>query len=197
MNKIFPIDSLNETLRMHECGTGNYWFYHKGSFPDCEPLYYKYLIKNANSYIEIWDPYFNVSNEPGDQNIFDEIPKNITLKILTLKGLVRSQSYLTDVLNSLKIKIPASKNIRFGLRLYNLGDDANQGNWFFHDRYLIIDQKDVYLIGSSVEWHIRSVGSTGIFKINNIETSQFIISIFNEYWKNALRHEIPVQFLHS
>ncbi len=196
MSKIFPTDPPDTTNRIHEYGAGNYWFYHKGSYPNQEPLLYQHIINNANSDIEIWDPYFNVNGNNSDHDIFNNIPNNITLKILTQKGLNGTQSYLTDVHNSLKMKITSSKNIRFGLRVFNKGDISNQGDWFFHDRYLIIDKTDIYLVGSSVGYHLKPEKSTGIFKVNNVDTGLFIISLFEEYWKQAYRHKIPLQFLH-
>ena len=198
MSKVFLSDIVDDSLRMHDCGEGNYWFYHKGSYPNDPPLLYESLINSATQSIEIWDPYFNVSppHKNRDQDIFTSIGNDITLKILTTKGLDGTQSYLTEVHNSLKMKIPSSKNIRFGMRVFNKGDVANQGDWFFHDRLLIIDNMEVYLVGSSIGWHLKSNESTGIYKVESNKSKSFIRSIFAEYWKQADSHEIPIQFLH-
>jgi len=40
--------------------------------------------------------------------------------------------------------ISPAKNCRFGLRVVNKGDIANQKGLFFHDRFLIIDDSDVF-----------------------------------------------------
>src|ERR1700733_3157276 len=141
---------------MHNDGVGNYWFYHKGSFPTDEPLLYKQLVGSATSYVEIWDPYYNTGSTPQDCDIFDLIQDAVTIKILTLNRLGYNSTYLSDVKNELKMKIPASKNVRFGLRVFNIYDPRNHEDWFFHDRLLIIDQIQVFIVGSSVGYHTKS-----------------------------------------
>lgn len=196
MANIFLTNSENTTLRMHECGQDEYWFYHKSSYPSDNPLLYQVLIDNATDEIIIWDPYFNVKLPNADQDIFANIKNNITIKILTLKGLDGTQSYLTSVHNAVKLAIAPAKDCRFGLRVINEGDVANQGGRFFHDRFLIIDKTDVYLIGSSLDYHLKSKQSTGIYKVSNPDTRDFILSIFKEYWNSSNQHEIPLAYLH-
>lgn len=197
MSKIFPTTSLNASLRMHEPSESpEYWFYHKESSRSECPTYYKQLVDNAESYIEIWDPYFNVKSGLGDQSIFADINNDITIKILTMKGLDRNRQYLHNVEAALKQLIPSAKNTRFGLRVINKGDPANQSDRFFHDRFLIIDQNKPFLVGASVEYHIHPRMSTGIFKITDTDTALFIRSMFNYYWNASSQDEIPVKFLH-
>lgn len=105
MANIFSANTLNATLKMHECGQNEYWFYHKGSYPNAPPLLYWKIISNAASEIIIFDPYFNVIYPSTDQNIFANIQNNITIKILTLKGLDASRTYFSDVENAMKIAI--------------------------------------------------------------------------------------------
>ena len=96
----------------------------------------------------------------------------------------------------MKLKVLPKANMRFGFRVLDKRDRINDGDWIFHDRFLIIDQIKVYLTGSSIGSHVKSHDSTGIFMISDSETATFIISLFNEYWKNANRNEIPVSYLH-
>lgn len=196
MANVFLTDSENTLLRMHECGQNEYWFYHKGSYPNDSPLLYQELVDNAIDEIIVWDPYFNVKAPNADQNIFANIKDNITIKLLTLKGLDRTQTYITDVTDALKRVILPSKDCRFSLRVINNGDVANQGGRFFHDRFLIIDQTDVFLVGSSVGYHTQSELSTGIFKVSNSETKEFVKSIFKHYWDNSSQPQMQVSFLH-
>jgi hypothetical protein len=196
MANVFLTDSENTALKMHECGQDQYWFYHKGSYPNDSPLLYQELVDNATNEIIIWDPYFNIKSPNADQNIFANIQNNVTIKILTFKGLDRNQTYLTEVKNALKTIIPPTKDCRFGLRVINTGDVVNQGSRFFHDRFLIIDETKVFLVGSSVGYHVQSEQSTGIFKVSNPDTKEFIKSIFQYYWNNSTQHQIPLTFLH-
>ena len=105
-------------------------------------------------------------------------------------------TYLEDVRDALKTIILPSKNCRFGLRVINTGDIANQGNYFFHDRFLIIDEADVFLVGSSIGYHIQSKQSTGIYKVYSTDAKEFIKSIFKHYWDNCTQHQIPLTFLY-
>ena len=198
MANIFLTNSENTSLRMHECGQSEYWFYHKGSYPSDNPLFYQELIDNATNEIIIWDPYFHIKSPNGDQDVFANIKDNITIKILTYKGLDRNQQYLIDVQNALKTVISPLKDTRFGLRVINKSEPHTQSERFFHDRFLIIDSTEVYLIGSSIEYHLRyeNALSTGIFKVSNNETKDFIKSIFKHYWDNSIEHQIPLAYLH-
>lgn len=196
MKNIFLTDPVNASLRMHECGNNEYWFYHKDTYPSDNPLLYQELIDNASTEIIIWDPYFNVAPPHADQNVFANIKNEITIKILTLKKMNGTFSYLTDVHNAVKAVIAPAKDCRFGLRVVNKDDVTNQGGRFFHDRFLIIDRTNAYLIGSSLGYHLKSQKSTGIFKVSNPDTKDFILSIFKEYWNSSNQHEIPLAYLH-
>lgn len=196
MSNIFLTNSEDARLRMHKCGQNEYWYYHKGSYPNDTPLLYQQLIDDASNEIIIWDPYFNVKYPNRDQDIFANIKDDVTIKILTCKGLDRGQTYLEEVKNTLKIAIPPTKNCRFGLRVINKGDINNQGERYFHDRFLIIDDSEVYLIGSSLGYHIKPEQSTGIFKVSNDDTKKFIRSIFKYYWDNSTKHQIKLTYLH-
>lgn len=195
MAKVFPTDyPVNVPYRMHNEGKGIYWFYNKSTFPNDPPLFYKNIMHQANSHIDIWDPYYN---KTMDCQIFDSLPCNVEIRLLTQKGLDKGihSSYINDIWIELRSIINSSQNIKFGIRVVNEGD-VNQRNLFFHDRLLIIDKIDVYLIGSSIGWHHKSESSTGILRITDADVSEFIISIFNEHWRLSSLYEKPVQFLH-
>ena len=191
MNNIFPINTDNPSLKMHN--KGNYWFFHKDSYPTDYPLLLNEIIKNANSHIEIFDPYFKVTGRRSDQNIFNDISNDITLKMITISKQ-NINNYKRDVLNAVRIKITSSKNIRFGMRIIDENAPADSG-YVFHDRFLIIDQKDVYLVGSSIDYYLTPRKSSGIYKIDEEDTIKFIQEIYTEYWNKGINNEIPIQFL--
>jgi hypothetical protein len=195
MGRIFMTDSENAQLRMHECGQSEYWFYHKDSFPNDPPILYKQLIDNAHDEIIVWDPYFNVQPNVADEQIFQNIRSDITIKILTCKGVDSENTYLTNVLNAMKTIISPDRDCRFGLRVVDKGD-INQAGYQFHDRFLIIDNQEVYLIGSSLGYHVKEHLSTGIFKVLNADTKEFIKSIFKDYWDKSIQKQIPTAYLH-
>ena len=193
MSRDFLNNRPDSEIYMYTCGEGNYWFYHKNSYPNNQPLLYSRLINEATEHIEIWDPHFNIKDSSdGDHLLFGSIKQNVTLKILTLKGA--NAPLFEKIVPAFKSIIMSSYNIRFGMRFINTGVALNN-NWKFHDRFLIIDQTEVYLIGSSIGWHIRPSGSTGIFRVQNRTTVEFIQSLFKTYWDFASSLEIPVQYL--
>jgi hypothetical protein len=126
------------------------------------------------------------------------IKNDVTIKILTIKGLDKGigSQYMKDVLTNMKTALLGKKNVRFGFRVINKGELKHQ-DWLFHDRFLIIDKQQVYLIGSSIGYHIKPHQSTGILRIVNTETADFIISLFNAYWQNCPEYEIPVRLINS
>ncbi len=190
LNVDYPFDS---SIRMHT--GGSYSFFHKNSSPLDEPLLYRRIIDSATSYIEIFDPYFNYAPPNNDHEMFDSIQSGLTIKILTLKGLARNPPYLSDCWDAIKSRIPPVKNTRLGIRVINKGDPRND-NWHFHDRFLIIDRSKIYLIGSSIGWHIKVQDSTGICSIYDSDTSDFIQTLFDEYWQQAANNEISIRNLH-
>jgi len=192
MNREFPLYTKNNSLKIHN--KGHYYFYHKSSYPTEAPSYYQNILGNAKSSIDIFDPYFNVIGNNCDQNIFRNIPKEITLKILTVKGLDRRSSYLGDVDNAIKSVIPTIKNVRFGMRVINKSD-MSLVDYQIHDRFLIIDKKTAYVVGSSIGYHLSPILSTGIYEVQDDVTNNFVIEIFEEYWKIAINNELPVRYI--
>jgi len=183
MSKKFPENYITtSTYRMFNDNTEDYWFYHKDSFPLNEPLLYKELLNGANSKIEVWDPYINTGQ--NEFEIFNSIKEDITVKFLTLKKLNKpcNANYISAIETEFKNAVSHLTNIRLGIRVVNESDPPNNENWFFHDRFLIIDREKVFLIGSSIGWHCKSNGATGIFRINDSATIEFIIAIFDEFW---------------
>ncbi|MCW3467652.1 hypothetical protein [Chitinophaga nivalis] len=181
---------------MHDDGQPVYWFYHKESFPVDPPLLYQQLIAGAKSFIEIWNPYFNVpSGTPGDAIIFTSVQLQVTIKLLTQKGMTRGNPYLQAVENAMQIVIPASRQVRFGLRVVNKSNTTME-NWWFHDRMLIIDKTNFYLVEAPIGHHISVQGSTGIYSVKDHATQSFMRQLFDIYWLQASNCEIAVKNLY-
>lgn len=178
-------------FNMLDDGVSNYWFHHKPSFPGLNPLLYERIISNANRSIEIWDPYFHATI---DNIIFSNVKDNITIKILSRKGLNGAGlNYMLDVRSSLQGVIPNSKNVNFCIGVIDI---YTKGHWDFHDRFLIVDNIQVYIIGASLEYNHLSKKSSGIYKIQNEDTCNFIISQFNNHWVETSKHPSSIQLLH-
>jgi hypothetical protein len=165
-------------------GIGKYWFYHRPSDPSQKPGLYKSIVTNAQYSIDIWDPYFHVSGKSNpDHLVFDSINDDIKIRILTSKGLSDGRvNYLEEVYDAIKLLIPASKNISFCVGVINT---FRKRDWKFHDRFLIVDRNEVYIIGASVEFNHSSLESCGIYKITTPETANFINIQFDTYWNQT------------
>jgi len=194
--KVFLSDPADPILKMHDCGSDTYWFYHKNSYPIDVPAKYVELLNSATLSITVWDSYFNLLPSGGDYQMFQQINEDITIKILTLKSLTGANAnYLSNIFNSFRLTIPGSRRTRIAIRAIDK-NNFHLINWQFHDRFLIIDDHEVYSIGSSIRYHRESHLSTGILKIHDSDTASFIQTIFDSYWQQAIANEIPIQFLH-
>jgi hypothetical protein len=195
MPDLFPNSPIDATRRMHGEGNDKYWFFHHPDFQADPPLVYQQLIASATSHINVWDPYFNISPPNRDYDIFYSVGQGITIQLLTQKGLSSTSTYFNDIADGLKLIIPRSKNTRLGIRAIDKGD-THQYFWQFHDRFLIIDQQQVFLIGSSVGNHLKPAHSTGIYRVTDPDTASFIVSLFDAYWNKAINHSYSNRFLH-
>lgn len=187
------IPSFVENYAMLNDGEGKYWFHHKPSFPDTNPTLYKKLIMDAELSIEIWDPYFHIDI---DCTVFSETKSNLTIQILTQKGLNGIHSdYKERLFKKMQEIILEEKRISFCLGVINKCEFKNK-NWEFHDRFLIIDRKKVYLVGASIEYFHISKKPTGIYRVTNERTLTFIISLFETYWEKTEKYPEHVTLLH-
>jgi hypothetical protein len=195
MPDLFPNIPVDRSRRMHSEGNDKYWFFHYHDFPADPPLVYQQLVTGATSQIDVWDPYFNIKPPERDQDIFFPVGQNITIQLLTLKGLSPASTYFNDIANELKAIIPRSKNTRLGIRAINMGD-THHDLWHFHDRFLIIDRREVFLVGSSITSHLRPLHSTGIYRLTDVDTASFIVSLFDSYWNKAINYAYANRYLH-
>lgn len=182
-------------LNMEVCDSNKYYFYHKPDNLSNNPKLYAMLIQSATSYIDIWDPYFNIphsSAAKSDSRIFSDVSSNVEIRILTEKAYSKSSTYSEDLKNAISNQLPTgSTNIRLGARFIDPGHGKTK-DWIFHDRYLICDRSEVYLVGASVSSHLDPHHSTGIYKVDDPNTIDFIIGLFNLYWTQAVANELPM-----
>jgi hypothetical protein len=187
--------SVINQFQTHEDRSGKYYFYHKVSSSQ-PPKIYQHLVSQANSDVYVWDPYFNTNGNGNDDHlIFESIGNGITISLLTQKGISPGSPYLNEILDSLKLFIHPSKNTTIGIHIIDKGIES-QEKWLFHDRFLILDRTTVFIVGASLGWHIKSQNSTGIYRVTDQETANFIISIFDEYW-NIASNKFKHRLLHS
>lgn len=139
----------------------------------------KRVLDAARHDIKIMDPYFG--NDPSDWNIFAEIASNINLKILTCLEFRRKvpknfMSLLTDLRK--EITNVEAKSIYAEI---NCGTQK-QFKCPFHDRYFILDDETVWIVGTSING-LGKRDST-ITKIDSLKKDE-IIDRFCYYWNQS------------
>lgn len=166
---------------------GNYAFYDYSDHQTDEPLMYANLLASATSKIEIWDPYFNDSAD--EYQLFLNIQHSVELILLT-HGTPQN-SKMQKVVQHLKNHIQSGISVQ--IKLYYTNDDASNGKYNLHDRFLIIDDYRYFLVGGSWGYHSpmqpqpttgKQVkrGSTGIYEIvNDDDAKQLIRQKFDKF----------------
>lgn len=162
---------------------GRYWFYDV-RVTEAAPNQYQKIIANAQDTIWIWDPYFD---ETVDHEIFKHVSvNNITISIVTSfkdgRNVQNLSNYRENILKSLPPCVNSGK-------LYLLSYYKNE----WHDRFLIIDKKHVYLVGASVNnQRLDFRTTTGIYQLqDDSDEAVFLIEKFKQYSTNTnnRRHE--------
>lgn len=171
----------------------NFWFHHRPDFIGYNPSLYKKLISEAEYSIKVWDPHFHIDL---DCIIFSNIKQNISIQILTQVSLNgRYSGYKENILEKMRDTIPKEKNTSFCIGIIDKYNHYKR-LWEFHDRFLIIDENQVYIVGGSVEYNHISKMSSGIYKVTNTSSSDFIVSLFIKYWNATEKHPVTTQLLH-
>lgn len=185
-----------DSIRMLESKDGLYQYYAPSKYPDT-PLLYKELINQAETSIDIMDPYFHVQfGNPDfeDAEIFSDIKENLTIRMITEVKVNNETFFMENVEPTIKKYITEDKTCRFGMKIVKT-NVISASSFHFHDRFLIIDNRDFYLVGSSIENHRIRHNSSGIYCIKESLSQEFLKDVFSYYWNNITDLEIPLRYL--
>ena len=155
------------------------------------PWFYQQLLASAKQSIVIWDPYYYLDCE----DIFCQIEQdNLYVEILTICDYQDNKNNMNDFADRVLKAIDKGKAPNCTVRVYafipRYSHDSPWSKW--HDRFLIIDNADVYLIGSSMDSQILIDGcenksrSFGIMKITESEDLDLIKRTYENY-RNLLK----------
>lgn len=136
------------------------YYYSQGNFYEAKRMVLK-IMRRANNSIIIIDPYL-------DDIIFDYIDlidAETDIKLITSHPKKMFKGLFND-LRTIK------KNI-----------DARQSEGF-HDRFIIIDEKEIWGLGSSIN-HIGK-NAFQIYKVTEEETINKIIKDYTLWWQNGI-----------
>ena len=159
-----------------------YAFYHHPEKLYDEPLLYKSLITSAKLRVEIWDPYFN----DDDTAVFSWLSNNVKVKVLlfsTKETFTNKASSKWNLSTAVQISSKRGVEVTFGC--------VDKGNilykeWEWHDRWLIIDDDRVFLIGSSLSNYLLPNHTTGICELTADEDKELVKDMFKKYWNTAV-----------
>ena len=170
---------------------GNQYAFYKMAFMSAHvPLYYRNIIREAKHSVYIWDPYFNVSQEDDDTRIFAHQSQALKWRFLMNKAkrddFMKSAAIWETHINH---QVPNTHKSGTSIEFRNF---YNSEVWSFHDRFLIVDadtdECQVYLVGSSVSYHLRSQNATGICRLDDEDDKKLVKDMFELYWKNAKKY---------
>lgn len=186
----------DDNLRMLRSLDRFCYFHAPSIYPDT-PLLYREIINQATQSIDIMDPYFHVQDgnpDYEDAEIFMDIQNNLEIRIITEVKDNCVDFYRRNAEITIRRYITADKNCRLGMKMIRTNINP-VSRFHFHDRFLIIDNSRIYIVGGSIENHRICHNSTGIYELTSPPSQEFIKDIFAYYWANATDEVIPMKYL--
>ena len=164
----------------------NYSFYLRKTGVTAPPLMYANLIASATSKIIVWDPYIH----EADMQIFSNLTHGVDITLLTLGSFQSWPQKISNIVTRIKQSVPDVFKATTSLSALYINKDIHgrhqDDSWLFHDRFLIIDDSDFYIIGSSVGYHITATQSTGIMEMSSDRDKDIILDAYIETYNRAV-----------
>lgn len=162
-------------------------YYRKGSgyvlhdaLKSDSPKFYKELLSQARSSICIIDQY---AFENNALSVFESIAsENIKVYIYTIGyNEARLKEAADNIKHILNQKI---SNFQLTIISYRRLLRKEQYIPLWHDRYLIIDNKDYYLVGNSLDGQQTSEKFHGIYHLQDSKDKAIVSNLY-DYYKNS------------
>ena len=171
--------AFSETNRML-VGKNYHFFNHANhSSPTDFPDYYGDLLSQAEDSVKVWDPYFNA----GDEDLFTNVQPGVDVTILYMyKAPVPGRIYsltATDVKSRVAAQLPIGHGVLKVAYLPNTDTPLFEARKW-HDRFLIIDDLFVFLVGSSLAYQHSSARCFGIYDISEDEDASLVLERFEK-----------------
>lgn len=143
--------------------------------------YYKELLAGAKKSIRILDPYAFNGND--SIRVFEVVScDNITIEIYTTGSDEKKiESYSDKIRNVIKKNMQHYTIKIFSFKEYGVRNEQKISLW--HDRYLIIDDKDFYLVGNSIDGQQMSTKYHGIYHLNETKDKEIVAKLYH-YFQN-------------
>lgn len=150
---------------------GNYAFYDRNANVAIKPEYYKQILAGAKK-IVIWDPHF-MENEDG--KLFESVNQNdveiVILTVCTNSYQVQQEEpevhkLRDNIRNALrKAGVSRFSGYVYAFKHHKVKDGMRCRIYQCHDRFWMIDDKDLYIVGASMNNQLSSEWNFGIMKI--------------------------------
>ncbi len=176
------ISSVNGSTNFVE---GKYYHFYDFGLTDKEPLYYRQLLAKAKKTLLIWDPYYR----DVDLDLFSVIKQDgIYIEILTICYDGESKNDMTIFANDVKDAIDVTVVPNCQVRVFALMPrKLRKETWTeWHDRYLIIDNTEVYLVGTSLSAQNKTDRSFGICQLIDTDDINLVLKSYEAY-RNSIR----------
>lgn len=149
--------------------------------------YYKELLAGAKKSIRILDPY--AFNGEDSSRVFEAVgTENITIEIYTT-GYDKAEidTHSDKIRNVFKKKLQHYTLKIISFKEYGVRNEHKVSLW--HDRYLIIDDKDFYLIGNSIDGQQMSTKYHGIYHLEKNKDKEIVVNLY-KFYSNAYNSQI-------
>lgn len=159
----------------------DYHFYDRRKTTD-PPRLYQELLSQATQSVVIWDPFYYCCDYKA---VFGSIKHDgISVELLTICDNNETRADFESLADTIRsainrveapscsVTVLALKKAKF--RAQNIGTE-------WHDRYLIIDGNNVYLIGNSIDAQEQTSKSFGIMKLVEIEDINLVVDAYKAY----------------
>lgn len=141
--------------------------------------YYKELLAGAKKSIRILDPY--AFNGEDSSRVFEAVgTENITIEIYTT-GYDKAEidTHSDKIQNVFKKKLQHYTLKIISFKEYGVRNEHKVSLW--HDRYLIIDDTDFYLIGNSIDGQQMSTKYHGIYHLDKNKDKEIVAYLYKFY----------------
>lgn len=107
--------------------------------------------------------------------LFRNLDRSVDIEILNICDARNWTTKVQNCVDALKRNVQSHLKQDITFYFAYIGKDIHpDGVWQFHDRFLIIDDQEFYLIGSSMSYHRISDCSTGIYHVEHDEDKRVI-----------------------
>lgn len=158
------------------------WYYNHFDELQKPPSIYKKLVSTATDKVWVWDPYLH----EGDEVLFENVKREVEVRILSAAHYAMEVPNKTMKFMNALSQVQRLAQFKLTIRIYNTKNDEDKTA--FHDRYLFVDN-EVYIVGSSIQYHRRRITSTSIHKINHASAKEVIKNQFKHVWQHSNTHQ--------